>query len=160
MAQITEDTLVLAQKGDSIRNMEPVSLPELCRDCWQGVDTVDATLNVEDGIKIKGDANMLRHIFENLFSNAIEHGGESAMIRVGRTSEGKLYIEDNGPGIPTANRTDVFNPGHTSERDGTGLGLTIVKRLSEAHGWEVVVSDGSDGGARFEFANVEFIELE
>jgi PAS domain S-box-containing protein len=160
MEQITEDTLVLAQKGDSVANMEPVSLPELCRNCWQRVGTVDATLDFEDDIKIKGDTNMLKHIFGNLFRNAIETGGDSAIISIGRTNETKFYVEDNGPGIPVSNRTDVFNSGHTSERDGTGLGLTIVKRLSEAHGWEVVVSDGSDGGARFEFDNVEFVESE
>ena len=100
----------------------------------------------------------LKHIFENLFRNAIEHGSDSVIVCIGRLSETGFYVEDDGPGIPDDVREDVFEAGHTSERDGTGLGLAIVKRIAEAHGWEVVVTDGSDGGARFEFENVEFVD--
>jgi signal transduction histidine kinase len=45
----------------------------------------------------------------------------------------------------------VFDAGHSSARGGTGFGLTIVKRIAEAHGWDVAVTEGTTDGARFEF---------
>jgi len=72
-------------------------------------------------------------------------------VRVGRYGERGIYVEDDGPGIPADKRDDVLEPGHSSRRGGTGFGLTIVKRIVEAHGWELSVTEGTDGGARFEF---------
>jgi signal transduction histidine kinase len=48
----------------------------------------------------------------------------------------------------------VFDAGHTSVSGGTGFGLTIVKRIAEAHGWKVNIVEGIDGGARFESTDV------
>jgi hypothetical protein len=70
-------------------------------------------------------------------------------VRVGRTRDG-FYVEDTGPGIPENERDDVLDSGYTTKREGTGFGLTIVKRIVEVHGWEIYVTEGSDGGARFE----------
>ena len=158
MEEIIDDTLTLARKGEAVGDTAPVSLLELCGSCWQGVDTAEATLEFTDEISVKGDDNRLKHVFENLFRNAIEHGGDSVTVQIGRHSETGFYVEDDGPGIPEDVRDDVFEAGHTSERDGTGLGLAIVKRIAEAHGWEVSVTEGSDGGARFEFENVKFAD--
>jgi PAS domain S-box-containing protein len=91
--------------------------------------------------------------------DAVEHGGADVTVRVGLLDEGGLYVEDTGPGIPPDSRQDVFAPGETSASDGTGFGLTIVRRIAEAHGWGVTITEGSDGGARFEFTGVE-IEAE
>ena len=52
-------------------------------------------------------------------------------------------------------REQVFELGHTGTDDGTGFGLAIVKDIAEAHGWSVRVTESDDGGARFEFADVE-----
>jgi two-component system OmpR family sensor kinase len=49
----------------------------------------------------------------------------------------------------------VFDPGETTDPDGTGFGLTIVERIAEEHGWSVSVTEGSEGGARFELRTVE-----
>jgi len=46
----------------------------------------------------------------------------------------------------------VFEPGFTTASDGTGFGLTIVKRIADAHGWEIGVTESDAGGARFEFS--------
>ena len=66
-----------------------------------------------------------------------------------------LHVEDAGPGIPVEKRDEVFEPGHSSSRDGTGFGLTIVKRIVNAHGWELSITDATDGGARFEIEMAE-----
>jgi signal transduction histidine kinase len=102
-------------------------------------------------------------VFENLFRNAVEHGGSDVTVTI-RTIEpihtstradadrrAGFYVADDGPGIPVEKRDEVFEPGHSSAQGGTGFGLTIVKRIVQAHGWELSVADGTDSGARFEF---------
>ncbi|MFC6955009.1 PAS domain S-box protein [Halorubellus litoreus] len=155
MGAIVEDTLMLARQGDTISETKAVSLTDIVGKCWATVDTEDATIEIVDEMTLQGDPDRLRHVFENLFRNAIEHGGADVTVRVGRHDERGLYVEDDGPGIPVEMREDVFEPGESSAPDGTGFGLTIVKRIVEAHGWEVSVSDGTDGGTRFEFETAE-----
>jgi signal transduction histidine kinase len=87
--------------------------------------------------------------------NAVEHGGDDVTVAVGALNDG-FYVEDDGAGISEADREDVFEPGYSTSEDGTGFGLSIGKRVADAHGWNVRVTDGSDGGARFEIIGVEF----
>ena len=66
-------------------------------------------------------------------------------------------VEDDGPGIPVDAADSVFELGHSSDRDGTGIGLYIVDTIAAAHGWDVSVTTGRDGGARFEFTGVDVV---
>ena len=70
------------------------------------------------------------------------------------TLPGGFYVEDDGPGIPGEKRDEVLQAGHSSEEEGTGLGLSIVGSIAEAHGWDLSVGEGGNGGARFEFREV------
>ena len=151
MESTIEDTLTLARQGETVGEMNTISVVDLIGKCWAGVETGEATLEIDGEFTIRGDRDRLRHVFENLFRNAVEHGGEDVTVRVGRCGENCLYVEDDGRGIPPSDRDAVLEPGHTSASGGTGFGLTIVKRIAEAHGWEVAITDGRDGGARFEF---------
>jgi len=76
-------------------------------------------------------------------------------VTVGALPDG-FYIEDDGPGIPADERDDVFDAGYSTTEEGTGFGLSIVQQIADAHGWDIRVTDGSDGGARFEITGVEF----
>ena len=158
MEEIITDTLTLARQGQTVGEMHPISLADMVERCWASVETDAATLEIADEMTIQGDSDRLRNVFENLFRNAIEHGGDDVLIRVGSTDNGRLYVEDDGEGIPPDKREQVLEAGHTSASGGTGFGLTIVKRIAEAHGWEVSITDGQDGGARFEFDNVSISE--
>jgi PAS domain S-box-containing protein len=155
MEELVADTLTLAREGQVVSDPERVELVNLVGTCWKNVRTEEATIEIEDEITISGDRSRLQHVFENLFRNAIEHGGADLTVRVGRIDNHGIYVEDTGPGIPEDAREVVFDPGHTSASGGTGFGLTIVKRIAAAHGWQVAVVDGSDGGARFEFTDVD-----
>lgn len=158
METIIEDTLTLAQQGETVSDMEMISLTELVDDCWERVATADATIDVVDEFTIRGDRSRLKNVFENLFRNAVDHAGTEVRIRVGRDGGQRFYVEDDGPGIEESERETVFDAGHSSRPDGTGFGLTIVKRIVNAHGWEVSIADGENGGARFEFDNVDVID--
>ncbi len=158
MDELISDTLTLARQGETVAETEPIALADLVENCWQTISTASASVTVTDGMTLQGDRSRLRHVFENLFRNAIEHGGEAVTIRVGRLGDEGLYVEDTGPGIPEDRREEVFSPGESTTHRGTGFGLTIVKRIAEAHGWEVSVGEGADGGARFEFTGVELAD--
>jgi PAS domain S-box-containing protein len=156
MEEIITDTLTLAREGQVVSDPEPIELTNIVGTCWKSVQTGEATIEIEDDVTITGDRSRLQHVFENLFRNAVEHGGEDVIVRVGRIDDRGIYVEDTGPGIPEDARETVFDPGHTSASGGTGFGLTIVRRIAEAHGWQVAVVDGTDGGARFEFTDISF----
>jgi len=104
------------------------------------------------------DRNRLLNVFENLFRNSVEHNDPSDLaVRVGPLDTGRgFYVADTGTGIPEEKREGVFEQGYTTSRDGTGFGLAIVKDIIQAHGWKISLTDGDDGGARFE---IEFDEI-
>jgi signal transduction histidine kinase len=72
-----------------------------------------------------------------------------------RALEDGFYVADDGPGIPPSERDRVFELGHSSSDGGTGFGLDIVEQVATEHGWEIRVTDGKNGGARFEITDVE-----
>jgi signal transduction histidine kinase len=155
--------LVLARGGDSIIDPEPVSLRESATEAWSNLDTDAARLDAETDLTLAAEPHHVRNLLENLFRNAIEHGGRDVTVRVGSLggdSTGALagfYVEDDGPGIPADERDAVFEAGYTTDADGLGLGLTFISQLADAYGWECRLTESEEGGARFEFAGVEVV---
>lgn len=150
MERMINDLLTLASQGRSIADREPVDIGELARSVWPQIEG-DATLEIEDQVpELSGDASRLEQVLANLFRNAVEHAGSTVTVRVGSINEEGFYVEDDGPGIPPEKQPHIFDFGYTTDPRGTGLGLAIVKEIIEAHGWTISVTDGSDGGARFE----------
>ncbi|WP_276258396.1 PAS domain-containing protein [Haloglomus litoreum] len=77
-------------------------------------------------------------------------------VTVGDLPDGTgFYVADDGPGIPPEQRDAVLDAGVSTTVGGTGFGLSIVRRIAEAHGWEVAVTESEAGGARIEFRGVE-----
>jgi len=153
--EIVENTLTLARQGKSVGETEPIEAENLLEECWGMVDTAAASLVVEDGFTAEADTDRVRQLFENLFRNAVEHAGASATVKIGRLGDRGFFVEDDGPGIPEADRESVFDAGMSTSNDGTGFGLAIVRRIAKAHGWTVHITDGEMGGARFEFTGVD-----
>lgn len=157
MATIIEDTLTLAEAGQTVGDTAPVELASLATTCWETVESAGATISIHDTGHVLADRDRLKQLFENLFRNAIEHAGPDVCVTVGTTPEG-FYVADNGPGIPSAKRARIFEAGYTTEENGTGFGLSIVQQIATGHNWEVRVTDADDGGARFEIAGVECVQ--
>jgi PAS domain S-box-containing protein len=155
METLIEDLLTLAREGRQVGETSPIELDRLATVCWDTVTTADADLRVETDVTIHADGNRLQQLIENLYRNAVEHGGAGVTVTVDDLGDG-FYIEDDGPGIPPAKRDAVFETGHSTAEEGNGLGLNIVAQIADAHGWDVRISEGTDGGARFEISGVEF----
>ena len=154
MKALIEDLLTLARQGERIIDPEHTDIRDLIENCWALVETENATLNISVDGKIPADESRLVQVFENLIRNAIEHGGDDVTITVGSLEDG-IYVKDDGPGIPEEDRSVVFDEGYSTKKDGTGFGLSIVKEIVEAHGWEIRLTAGSEGGARFEITGVD-----
>lgn len=163
MDRIIEDVLRLAREGREIGSMDAIALRETVDATWDIVaDAADeADLRYADDDRplpaIEADEGRLQQLLENLLSNAIEHGGPAVTITVGLLNDG-FYLEDDGPGVPRDDHEEVFTAGYTTAEAGTGLGLSIVRQVAEAHGWDISVTDGAAGGARFEITGVELAE--
>ncbi|MFC6864060.1 histidine kinase N-terminal 7TM domain-containing protein [Halomicroarcula sp. GCM10025817] len=149
MEQLIDDLLRLASQGESIDEKRPVSLDACSRAAWDRLDTAGATLRAESELSVLADRDRLTQALENLFRNAVEHGGPEVTVTVGASQDG-FYVADDGPGIPADERAEVFEFGRTHADDGTGIGLAIVDRIVEAHNWTIAVGESTQGGARFD----------
>ena len=151
---LIEDLLTLAREGTPISQLEPVPLERAVEESWSNVETAAATLAVESDRVIRADQSRVKQLFENLLRNAVEHAGDDVTVTVGDLADG-FYLEDDGPGIAPHDRETVFDAGYSASADGTGFGLSIVRKIADAHGWDLRLVESDDGGARFEFENVE-----
>ncbi|GGK81722.1 PAS domain S-box protein [Haloarcula sebkhae] len=169
MEGLIDHTLTLAREGRDISDPEPVALRETFVQAWNAAPTNAAERRVQDPPeRVLADRERLAELFQNLIQNAVEHGRDDSTpeagpatdgagtvtITLGATQDG-FYVADDGPGIPPDQRDDVLESGYSTDDEGTGFGLAIVKTIAEAHGWELTITDSEDGGARFEFSGVE-----
>lgn len=149
MDAIIEDVLTLARNGEPVTEPETVALRSAATTAWETCSTADASLSVRTERTVQADPTRLRRLLENLFSNAVRHGGTTVSVLVGDSNRG-FYVADDGPGIPESEREKVFRSGVSGHEDGTGFGLAIVATIAEAHGWTVTVSESDQGGAQFD----------
>ena len=113
---------------------------------------IDLVVRVADHVSIQGEARSLTGLCVNLLENALRYtpkGGRVLASITARTPGVCLNVMDNGPGIPLAERTRVFErfyriPG--TVHPGSGLGLGIVRRVAELHGATVEIDDAPGGG--------------
>ncbi|WP_277543160.1 hybrid sensor histidine kinase/response regulator [Haloarcula laminariae] len=159
MERIIDDVLWLAQEERDIGETQAVDLKQTAERSWAMVsDTVEhADFLIDDPANravINADADRLRQLLENIFRNAIDHGGSDVTVRLAVTEDG-FAIEDDGAGIPSDELEHVFKTGYSTDESGTGLGLSIVEQIVDAHGWDIDATEGTDGGARFEITGVQ-----
>jgi signal transduction histidine kinase len=152
MDTLLGDLLQLARDGWSVdgAETEPVAVGKLAREL-AGAATVDVV--VTESVTVTADPSRLRELLDNLIENAAEHAGAHPTVRIGTLDAGAdegFYLADDGPGVPAGVRNRVFERGHSGRDGGTGLGLTVVRRIVRAHGWAVDLVESRDGGARFE----------
>jgi PAS domain S-box-containing protein len=156
MGALVEDLLSVARQGKVVKNPAPTDIESVIEVARKGTLPASATLEYQPVPEVMADKDRLIQVFENLFRNSVDHGGEAVTVRVGPLRDG-FYVTDDGPGIPEDDRERVFDHGYTTREDGTGYGLSVVRSVIGAHGWDVEVTDSDDGGARFEITGIEFV---
>jgi two-component sensor histidine kinase len=93
MTALIEDLLTLAREGETVRELQLVSLEEVAADCWRTVATADATLEIDMDRRIRADPDRIHQLLGNLFRNSVEHGStdvdaDGLTITIGEHSEG------------------------------------------------------------------------
>ena len=158
MNELIENLLTLTRDGDRVGDVELVDLAGVVKSCWENVTTAEATLNTASDVQFVADPSRLKQLIENLVCNAVEHGGPTVTVTVGKLDDG-FYLEDDGSGIAAEHKADVFEAGYSTAVDGTGFGLRIAKQVADAHGWEIHLTEEASGGTRFEVRGVERTQL-
>jgi signal transduction histidine kinase len=160
MERLVRDLLFLARSDgeESVRRIEPVDLDDIVLEeatrlrssARVGVDASGVS-----AAPLSGNRDELTRLVRNLLENA-EHHAESR-VRIRLSAEGHeiiLMVEDDGPGVPPAEREWIFqrftrlDEARSRHNGGTGLGLAIVKEITERHGGTVCVENAAPG-ARF-----------
>lgn len=169
METMIDDLRTITQAGQTVDETGSVSLAQSAREAWEYTQTSDCAVEVavDESVTVQAHPDRLLHIFENVYRNAADHNDDAVTVRVGLLDGSPVtdgghrtgfFIEDDGDGIPAADRDAVFEQGYTTAGDGTGFGLAIARDMAENHGWDIRVTDGDDGGARFEITGVELRE--
>ncbi|NBC20445.1 MAG: sensor histidine kinase [Alphaproteobacteria bacterium] len=104
---------------------------------------------IAETARVKADPDHLHRIVANLVRNAAEAMEGKGKIRIG-LQDGRVTIEDDGPGLPEALRENLFRPfSESGKRGGTGLGLAIARDLSRAMGGDLELVSTGPGGTCF-----------
>ena len=157
LEELINDTTTLLRTGETVTNPNPVSFQPTAMFAWQAETTQEATLEMDHVGTIIADESRFCQLLDNLFRNAVEHAGPATTVWVGPLEDRDgFFVEDSGGGINPDDYETLFELGSTSDEAHNGVGLRIVQRIVQAHGWDLTVTNGTKGGARFEIAGVEF----
>lgn len=139
---------------------EPVLLHEVWRRVWGYLASVRGDRQAElveargrCGCTVNVDVLKVEQVFRNLFENSLAACNDPLRIRIDCKCDGPdtifVDIEDNGPGLTAEQREKLFEPFYTTKARGTGLGMSIVQRIVEAHHGAIRIVDSEEGGAKF-----------
>ena len=153
------------QSGERLLNPTPVPIASLLRDVLEGSASLAAAAGIDveqdlpdDLPPVVGDEPALRRVFQNLLGNAIKYGAAGAWIRIDARRQGNevlVTVSDRGIGIDPSDHERIFDPFYRAaavveaQIQGAGLGLSLVKRIVEAHGGAISVRSAPGAGAAF-----------
>ncbi len=142
-------------------NQQYYHLDEQIRESLLGMEGawMDKELDFDvelDSVKYLGNEGLMRHVWDNLISNAIKFSPHGGLIKLRLMKENKtitFIVEDRGPGIPDDAKKRVFDKfyqhDNSREQAGHGLGLPLAKRILTICGGRIAIEDAEGGGARF-----------
>ena len=161
MQRLVDDLLLLARTEEGGRlERKPVEVSRFLREQLESMQPIAdrriALGPVADGV-VPADPDALAQAIRNLVRNAVEHTCSGGSVRLSAEARGariEFAVEDDGPGIPAAQRRRVFERFHRvrpAAGGGSGLGLAIARAIVEAHGGEIWADETAGGGARVAF---------
>ena len=164
MTEMLDDILLL-NRAEAKRvelRLAPVDFLLLVRDLMEEVRLGDHGVHLlelhpsGDFSDFVTDSNLIRHILSNLLTNAVHYSPKGTVVTVRAQADAlhvQIVVEDQGIGIPQADRARIFEPfergSNVGSAQGTGLGLNIVKRMTEMLEGSIAVDSIEGGGSRF-----------
>ena len=168
LTHLVENILYFSRMGRAPASQGPretVAVQDTLRDLTEAFTPLalarETTLEVEvrpgDAVALAPRSGVYQ-MMANLLDNALKYGPRGQRVRVVGEAQGgwvRLAVEDQGPGIPPGERDRIWDPYHRLQRDvegverGSGIGLSVVKRLAEGAGGRVWVEAQEGGGTRF-----------
>ena len=167
LSKMIEETLAFArmQSARPLGNLTPVCAEQIVRDSLADCESALREAGMETEVHlvpdlplIEVDVRLMKRCLENLIQNAIKYAGHGRWMAIRTKKVNKqggerlqISVEDKGPGISPVDLPHLFQPfyrgkhGETSQASGIGLGLTLVKRIVEAHHGTVEVESGRIG---------------
>ena len=160
MARLVDDLLALARvdSGQAQIQLQPTDVAELVTSTGRDLDAlavgIGSRIKIQSEVDIEArvDGDRLRQVLVILVDNALRHGtaGDMIEVRVARVgNELRLEVADQGPGIPTDQRTKVFEPFHRLDtgrsESGSGLGLSIAQWIVRSHRGTIELMDNNPG---------------
>ena len=168
LTHIVQAMYDFAKLGNKAARMEQVNLVELVRNVAEDLsfdDSLDIALTIDENLPVVwGNRELLTRVFLNLIQNAVKYADKNQIeVQVGLSqiesktlgSFARIFVKDNGPGIPEKLQKDIFTiftrGTHTAtpKKDGLGLGLSVVQRIVELHFGKVWVESNSEGSTFF-----------
>jgi signal transduction histidine kinase len=173
LSKMVEDLLTLARMDAESRiALAPVPLDERLLDCVARFERASKSRGIRFSVQLKntdpentarpfelaGESELLRSLIENLLDNAVKYTPLGGVVQVTLSDCREaltLCIEDSGPGLPVPIPERLYERFFRAESTqdvvpGSGLGLSIVKRIADLHGGSIRFSNRTQGGARFE----------
>jgi two-component system OmpR family sensor kinase len=154
MGTIIDGVLMRARLAAGVETLaiEPLWLDQLVATVVEETRDDGAEITVTTApSKVRADADLIRRAVENLLDNALRHGrvpGQPAIVHI-TVAGGRMMVADHGPGIDAAMAEESFER-FKSSGGSTGLGLSIVRWVAQAHGGTLRVYNAEEGGAIFE----------
>jgi PAS domain S-box-containing protein len=166
LLELINEVLDLAkvESGRIDLSLEPLDLCEIVEECFRLLEPLAAARSLQmergamEGVRVRADRVRLKQVLLNLLSNAIKYNRDAGRVHVEAhtIAEGQVHISvsDTGPGIAPERIRELFQPfsrldAAQSAVEGTGIGLTITRRLVEMMGGEIGVDSRPGTGSRF-----------
>ena len=156
MGRLVDDLLLLARlDAGAARPARVLDLADVVRQVAPGA-AAGKRLDLDLApAQVRGDADALGRLVRNLVENAARHAGSGVVVTVAQPDgTAELLVDDDGPGIPVADRERVFDrfarvdSPRSRAAGGSGLGLAIAREVAGAAGGGIEVLDAPGGGAR------------
>jgi len=139
MGDLLKYSVDLADAGQVVQKQSDVNLNEVLTQVTSTVIPRSIEYSQEELPTIEADRTKLLQVFRNIFDNAVTHGDPDT-IRVSKEMRDDgihLQIMNDGEPIPLEHKENLFKRGFTTSSTNSGFGLTIAKKIVEAHGWEI-----------------------
>jgi len=158
--QLIDEILLASRLDASEADMGTIEAVDLTGLAAEECARVDAELDLVAGtdnaaLTVPGVSRLLRRAIRNLLENARRYGAGEISVELGSAGgQATVRVNDRGPGVPAALRDRIFEPfyrlpGASERNGGVGLGLALVKSITERHGGTVRCEDRPGGGASF-----------